>query len=179
MGTRGPLPKPSAVKRLMGTFRADRARGEAHVATSVPSCPKWMSAAAKAEWRRLVPLLRDAGLLTRLDRGVLASYCTAWARLEEAERHIAEDGAVIRTPNGYEQKSAWAGIASESAKLVERFGAHLGLSPASRARVPAQEPSRDAGPNKWAGILDLDDEGLTPLQRLRAKRERLRERYGS
>jgi Phage terminase, small subunit len=63
---------------------------------------------------------------------------------EGSRDEISKTGLVMRTPNGYEQKSAWAGIASENAKLVERFLAHFGMSPAARARVEAQPPEPDA-----------------------------------
>ena len=34
---------------------------------------------AKAEWRRIVPRLEEAELLTTIDRGLLVRYCCAWA----------------------------------------------------------------------------------------------------
>jgi P27 family predicted phage terminase small subunit len=163
------LPTSETAKRLTGTFRRDRAKRTAAASTTqgTPTCPDWLSAEAKMEWRRVVPLIVEAGLLTRLDRALLASYCICWGRLVEAERKVAEQGPVIVTPAGFQQKSAWAGIVSENAKLVEKFGAQLGLSPASRARIPAAEREKNADMNPWAAVSQM-----TPLQRLRANRER-------
>jgi P27 family predicted phage terminase small subunit len=115
-------------------------------------------------------LLEPAGLLTRLDRGVLTAYCIAWARLREAEGKVTEHGAVITTPAGYQQKSAWCGIVSENSKLIDKLGAQLGLSPASRARVPVTEREKNAdAANPWAKFAQM-----TPLQQLRANRDKER-----
>ena len=63
-----------------------------------PTCPAHLSAPAKAEWKRLAGSLHEIGLLTQVDRSVLAAYCQAYGRWVEAERKLAETPALLKTP---------------------------------------------------------------------------------
>jgi len=81
MATRGARPKPTALKVLQGTDRADRRNEhEPHLKAAVPECPAHLSDEAKLEWERTSKLLSDVGLLAAIDRAALASYCHAWGR---------------------------------------------------------------------------------------------------
>ncbi len=75
MGTRGPLPKPARLRAVTGRRRKDSPLA----ATGAPA-PRWLQGAARVECRRTVAELEPAGLLTRLDRNLVALYCQAWAR---------------------------------------------------------------------------------------------------
>jgi phage terminase small subunit len=48
---------------------------EPRPAPRVPSCPTCLGDEARKEWRRLAKNLGELGLLTGLDRGLLAAYC--------------------------------------------------------------------------------------------------------
>mgnify|MGYP002653917268 CR=1 FL=1 len=63
--------------------------------TDAPKPPAWLSKDAKAEWRRVAPILVERAVLTEADLGILESYVVAIARVREAERTIARDGATI------------------------------------------------------------------------------------
>jgi phage terminase small subunit len=81
---RGRRPKPRNLKIVQGTFRRDRAKNEPQPVSIAPSCPRWLPAAAKSEWRRLKPELEELGLLTELDRAGFAGYCASVARFRQA-----------------------------------------------------------------------------------------------
>ena len=96
---RGPSPKPTALKRLQGTFRGDRAvRNEAQPAPGLPPCPKGLSPAARKEYRRTGKRLLAAGLMTKLDGPLLAGFAAVWSRWLDAEAELLRTGPVIRSP---------------------------------------------------------------------------------
>lgn len=156
-GTRGPLPKPSALKLLEGNpgkRPLDLSAG-VNPRVEVPSAPSHLGKDAKKEWKRITPLLEELGLISGLDRAALALYCQAQGRLSELEtafnaqvaRLVQNSGldysaAVYEashavTPSGYAQQSVIVQLIKSHREQVNRYLMHFGLSPASRGRVQA------------------------------------------
>lgn len=138
MGRRGPPPSPSAVKKLRGTYRKDRAaRNELTLPPGVPSCPDWLDAEGRAEWERVVPLLADK-VLTEVDRSMLADYCAAHSLAVRATKAYQKDGVMLKTPFG-PQKNPMVKVAQEARAQARLLAGEFGLSPASRTRVGVKE----------------------------------------
>lgn len=156
-GTRGPLPKPSALKLLEGNAGKrplDLSAG-VNPRVEIPSAPAHLSKDAKKEWKRITPLLEELGLISGLDRSALALYCQAQGRLSELEtafnaqvaRLVQDKGldypaAVYETshavtPSGYAQQSVIVQLIKSHREQVNRYLMHFGLSPAARGRVQA------------------------------------------
>ncbi len=134
--TRGPAPKPTKLKVLAGNPGKRPLNGaEPQFAPGVPTCPRHLSGAARREWHRIAHVLADAGVLTQVDRAVLALYCQAYGRWAEAERAVAKGGMTDKTPNGLEIQSVYLQIANKAMEQVKRYGAELGLTPAARTRI--------------------------------------------
>lgn len=155
--TRGPLPKPAALKLLEGNAgrRALDLSAGINPRIEVPSPPKHLGIEAKKEWKRITPLLSELGLISGLDRTALALYCQAAGRLAELE--TAFNGQVDRlrdakeldystavyeasysvTPSGYAQQSVIVQLIKSHREQVNRYLMHFGLSPAARGRVQA------------------------------------------
>ena len=74
MGSRGPAPKPQALKKLQGNpGRRKLNAAEPTPDSALPACPAWLNAEAKREWKRVSATLHVAGLLTlRVQRGAFA-----------------------------------------------------------------------------------------------------------
>lgn len=139
MTPRGRKPLPTSLKRLRGTFRADRAKGnEPDVPTSIPEPPDWLSPDALTEWRRLAPQLAAAGLLTKLDRAALASYCSAWGDLCEANRTLQQFGSTYVTEKGAIVLHPMLKVVERSRQALRAFAGEFGLSPSARTRVDAK-----------------------------------------
>ena len=162
IGTRGPLPKPAALKALEGNpgKRALNLSEGVNPLVTVPSAPKHLGPEARKEWKRITPLLEELGLISGLDRAALALYCQAVGRLSELE--TAFSGLVNRlmdgvpagsdpqayadavyaasysvTPSGYAQQSVIVQLIKSHREQVNRYLMHFGLSPAARGRVQA------------------------------------------
>lgn len=161
-GSRGPLPKPAALKALEGNpgKRTLNLSEGINPVIEVPSVPKHLGKEARKEWLRITPLLKELGLISGLDRAALALYCQAVGRLSELE--TAFNGMVSRlseggpgdtvvmgyadavyaasysvTPSGYAQQSVIVQLIKSHREQVNRYLMHFGLSPAARGRVQA------------------------------------------
>lgn len=155
-GTRGPLPKPVALKVLEGNpgkRPLDLAAG-VNPRIEIPSPPKHLGIEARKEWKRITPLLEDLGLISGLDRAALALYCQAAGRLAELETafngqvaRLVDEGADYSdavykasysvTPSGYAQQSVIVQLIKSHRDQLNRYLMHFGLSPAARGRVQA------------------------------------------
>lgn len=161
-GSRGPLPKPVALRLLEGNAgkRALNLADGINPRVEVPSVPKHLGKDARKEWARITPILEELGLISGLDRAALALYCQAVGRLSELETAFsgivnrlvegAADGtgamlytdAVYAasysvTPSGYAQQSVIVQLIKSHREQVNRYLMHFGMSPAARGRVQA------------------------------------------
>lgn len=144
---RGRKPKPTRMKLIEGNLGKRPINGrEPQLPAARPTCPSHLSATAKTEWKRLATLLHKVGLLTQIDRTVLATYCQAYGRWVEAERKLATSPPLLKTPAGYVQVSPWITISNKQVELMTRLMAELGLSPSARSRLAVQMPT---GPKPW------------------------------
>lgn len=69
-------------------------------------CPKWLSAAAKKEWRRIAEIFAEEEKeFTDKDLKALEAYCTNYAKWQKCEQIIDEKGYSMEVgDNGYEQQ---------------------------------------------------------------------------
>jgi P27 family predicted phage terminase small subunit len=149
VGRRGPPPKPTAQKKLEGTYRKDRAAGGNELAPppAVPVCPKWLKGAAKIEWDRVVPQLAEAGVLTGLDGGQLERYCDAYGNWLAARADVTKRGVTLKTQFG-PQNNPSVKRAFDERKEADRLAQELGLSPSARSRVKVPEKAPAADPTE-------------------------------
>lgn len=149
MSTRGRKPTPTSLKLVKGNpGRRPLNEKEAQVRLSQPSPPPFLSDDAKVEWGRVVGTLYNAGLMTELDRAVLAAYCQAYGRWAQAERALAamaekdpiNYALMIKTKSGNAIQNPLVGSANKAQADMVRYAAEFGMTPAARSRV-------QAGPN--------------------------------
>lgn len=142
----GPAPKPTAIKVLAGNPGKRPLNGsEPQFAPEAPTCPRHLNAPARREWRRVVKVLADAGVMTMVDRAILALYCQAYGRWVIAEDRIAEleaqepdSGMVQLTPNKMETQGVWLQIANRAMEQTKKYAGELGMTPAARTKIHAQ-----------------------------------------
>ena len=133
---RGRKPLPSNVVRLRGNPGKRRLNdAEPRPAARVPPCPACLGHEARKEWQRLARELGELGLLTGLDRGLLAAYCQAHALWVEAVSSIQRYGTMVKSPNGYPMQSPYVAVANKQVEIMVRIAAELGMTPSSRTRI--------------------------------------------
>jgi terminase small subunit-like protein len=68
-----------------GSYRPSTARPDVLLPPGVPSCPKWLTSEARAEWKRVTAAMSAAGVLAEAYRSTLAVYCALWAEVAKAK----------------------------------------------------------------------------------------------
>lgn len=151
MGRRGPPPKPTALRILEGNpSKRPLNPNEPKPPVGIPDCPGHLDQFAKAEWKRIAPILDRLGLLTIVDGAALAAYCQTYSRWAKAEREIKKHGIVMETENGTVRRPE-VSIAREALHQMRAFAMEFGLTPASRSRVSITMPAVPVTPTGTHG----------------------------
>jgi len=115
-----------------------QARAEREAAIRPPSGnlrpPAWLSDEAKKEFRRIVRLMKDTGLLTMAEVDELAVYCDALVRHRQATEVIEREGVVVIGARGPMQNPAVL-VATKYAQIIAKLAPRLGLDPSGRASL--------------------------------------------
>lgn len=102
--------------------------------TKAPAVPAYLSAQAKAEWRRIMPQLIARRIITRADLAGIENYCTSAG----AVRQIAELINAMPVPD-----LKLAGLQIRYAQTARQLASEYGLTPTSRARIGSAAPEDD------------------------------------
>lgn len=141
MGRRGPAPTPTAILKIRGSRRGKERDGkEVKGPVGKPPCPEWLDKDAKRAWRRLIPMLEQMNVLTRIDGNALARYCQLWSRWIRAEQFIQKHGDTypLRDEKGRVrclQQFPQVSIANKLAIQLTRLEQEFGLTPSARSRI--------------------------------------------
>lgn len=112
----------------------------------VPPAPKDLSLLAQAVWRReLQPLVR-AEKIAAHELPLFKSYCSATARIDEAQALIAQHGLLIVGASGELKRNPATTIQKEAIALQARLAAEFGITPASRNKNERFVDDEDAPP---------------------------------
>jgi P27 family predicted phage terminase small subunit len=100
--------------------------------------PATMPARARAVWKLIVKELVSSApkLLTAVDGGVLAQYCRAYVRWQQAELAIDRD-----VEQGLPFDRFKVLVATKYAQQMHMAADRIGLSPAARTRLSVPEAS--------------------------------------
>ena len=160
----GRRPKPSKLRELQGNAGHRKInKHEPNPKAGVPDQPLWLRGEASAEWKRIVPGLKEHGILTKVDGQALAAYCAAWAQLVRAEAAIEEYGILIVT---LEEKTGVSllrvnpavRVKSDALRHVRAFLTEFGLTPASRSRLQIK-PDDGKSQDPLEDLLSGEDTG--------------------
>lgn len=105
--------------------------------SGAPDCPAWLPLPGIEEWKRLIPLMQGMGILSKVDLGVLASYCLAWGELVIAEQCVQKEGRTITAGNGAMTRHPQCTTIAQSIQQLRSLASELGLSPTARTRLGA------------------------------------------
>lgn len=137
--------KPTALKKLEGTFRADRALPGEMIPSKMefaPTAPRWMTKEAKKEWISTCNELLSLDMLHRVDLGLLAGYCSEMSQYIEATKHLNDPdgtGPVIRISRedgtSYQMPSPWVSIKNSALKNAQSIASQFGFTPSARTKI--------------------------------------------
>lgn len=155
--------KSTASHVLAGTFRPNRhAKTRLTFPLATGTAPRWLSKTAKAEWRRVAPLLLESGLLLEVDTAILGAYCTAFAGYLEAKALVEEQGQIVivesQTRTGRTSKpirNPAVTLMLDYQRSMLQAASKLGFSPFDRERIEGQEIEPEKSPDY--NIIDDED----------------------
>lgn len=150
MGTRGPAPKPTALRILHGDHPGRINTREPQSALGLPKPPRWLRRAARPHYRALGAVLDGMRVLQAADAyelGVLAETFTRWLEIRDSVevdetgkakiKIPGRDGGTVRDPALMEERAARADF--------NRLAMQFGLTPASRTSLIAGAADDDTG----------------------------------
>ena len=134
--------KPLSIVRLEGNpgkRRIPRPDEEVAVERIPPTMPKRLDAEARAEWKRIIPLLMAMGIIGQVDRAALVELCQAWSIGQQARAALRKKGLTMRmrTKGGgiYEMQRPEVAIAHKFMGLHKALCSEFGLTASARARM--------------------------------------------
>ena len=152
----GPVPTPTRVLEMRGSWRAKGREAEPPALPTRPACPQWLRPEAKRAWKVLAKQLEAMGILGEQDRNALARYCQTYAKWRAAEEFLQESGDVFVMRGKPETKGRKLGpvigvkeypqvqtairLGDQLLKLEREFG----LTPSARAGLAAPKQADDA-----------------------------------
>jgi P27 family predicted phage terminase small subunit len=148
---RGRKPKPTHLKIVTGNpGHRSLNENEPEFEPAMPSPPPHLSDEAKVEWGRVSELLYNAGLLTKVDRAVLAAYCQSygvWVQAELALADMAKNQAVgrallIKTKSGNYIQNPLVGTINVAKRDCIRYATELGMTPSARSRINVESVNK-------------------------------------
>ena len=150
-GHSGRKPMTKAQKLLAGTYRRDQDNLNAPYLPPLerlPRCPAHIKGEGQKAWGRVGRLLLNMGVLTEADLHALEAYCTVYARWQDAETHLQQNGVMLSNA-GKLFPSPYLKIAEDSSKAMRAWMTEFGITPSSRSRVTVER--------KESAILDNED----------------------
>ena len=105
------------------------------------TAPAWLDKESADVWNEIVPVLREAKLLTKADVPTLSAGCVAFAKYRLASRRLGDD-LVVEGPKGGYYVNQWMVAQSMAFKQAMGVFEKFGMSPAARTRI-AVNPQGD------------------------------------
>ena len=130
----GPPKRPTALALVLGNpGKRALPKNEPKPDVSSPKPPEYLPKIAKAEWRRVCPLLAAIGLMSSIDVHILAAYCACVADEQEAMTMQAGKPTVVTTHNGNFLQSPYISMIRQARADKVRYAYQLGMTPSARA----------------------------------------------
>ena len=145
--SRGRPPKPTALKKLQGTYRSDQALNNemspAPIA-SIPAAPDFLGDAGTREWYIVLSNYAKLNMLSPLDLPMIAAYCKEIERYIDINKQLTDKIRTItlKNPDGSVKNviiNPLVKIASESLEKAMKIAVQCGLTPASRTRIAVSQ----------------------------------------
>ena len=146
-------PKPTALKRIEGTYRKDRApKNEVQPTISMDiEAPTDLNEWGQKYWVDIMSEYSKVGLVTKVDIGALHSLCQWYGVFQEALDIVAVKGLEVEierfSPKGepftVRDVNPMIGVADKAYKNYKMMCVEFGLTPASRTRISAPEKNEN------------------------------------
>jgi P27 family predicted phage terminase small subunit len=144
---RGRPPKPSVVKLVEGNpGKRPINDKEPKPPDGKPTCPAHMSKGAKSAWRKLSPVLHEAGLLTKLDGMALETLCETYSKWLDANEKLYKEGLIIKSPvKGFPMQNPLFSVVNRLFEQLNKMFNAFGMTPSERSRLHVEKSKGNTG----------------------------------
>jgi len=134
-------PKPTALKKLEGTYRKDRAvKNEIQPSIEVGLiAPNDLNEWGVKLWDDVMSEYSKIGLITKVDMASLMAVCMEWGIYCEACDIVSSQGLQVSDDKGNLQVNPARRIANDAFKNYKSMCIEFGMTPASRTKISAPE----------------------------------------
>jgi P27 family predicted phage terminase small subunit len=126
--------------------------------------PETLPREAKEFWHDVVLELVKIGMVDRVDRPVLKQLAVQYARIEQAQRVLAQDGHFTRGSVGQLKEHPALKIEANATALFLKLAEHYGLTPVARTRLGLAELHRRTLEQEFGSGLPTPD--LKPIDEI-------------
>jgi P27 family predicted phage terminase small subunit len=130
--------KPTDLKKIEGTFRADRNLEQpmlVELSVGVPQPPAHLNPLGFEYWDITCKELLNNNLLAGADLGLVAGYCNELGLYKSACEMTEKEGVVIVNRFGDQCVNPWYSVRSAALKQATQMGQLFGITPSARAKI--------------------------------------------
>jgi P27 family predicted phage terminase small subunit len=130
--------KPVDLKKIEGTFRADRNLEQpmlVELSVGVPQPPAHLNPLGFEYWDITCKELLNNNLLAGADLGLVAGYCNELGLYKSACEMTEKEGVVIVNRFGEQVVNPWYNVRSAALKQATQMGQLFGITPSARAKI--------------------------------------------
>ena len=148
MGRRGPLPTPTPILRMRGSWLVNQRKDEPEIEPAQPVCPPELVGDERRMFRRIARHLHKQRVVCREDGDAIMRYVRFAAEFNRLSTAVRIGGAVMLVKNRdgevCDAKVAPAFKAMmNAALLINKHAEILGLGPAYRARIQKLKDTKE------------------------------------
>jgi len=158
MGTRGPKPLPTSIKKKKGTFQACRSAKDEYspkTFTELPKPPVFLNKWAKSEYMTVGNILIQDNLLATIDLSLFITYCQQMGVYYESQQTLKKEGRIIETKSGYKQPHPAVSDGNTALGQAMKIAASFGITPSARTRVSAEKTEKKDEGNPILKLVPL------------------------
>ena len=144
--------KPTAKKKLEGTYRADRAPKNEMQPPSVKEIETptaLINNFAESEWMKTTNYLNSIDLLKETDTSLLLAYCNEMGLYFECIEKTKKCGLVQETKSNGEIISNFIRIGNTALANAIKLSDKFGFNPAARTKIEVPEKTKENGLDKF------------------------------
>ena len=144
--------KPTAKKKLEGTYRADRAPKNEMQPPEVVNLEKpsaLINKFAESEWLKVTNTLSGLGMLIETDTSLLLAYCNEMGLYFECIEKTKENGLTQETKSNGEIISNFIRIGNTALANAIKLSDKFGFNPAARTKIEMPKQTEKNGLDKF------------------------------
>lgn len=154
--------KPTALKKLSGTYRPDREIENEMMPAKLqfaPDAPEFLDSREALVWESVCTELSEMEMLHRVDLPLIASYCSEITNYFRTVERLKVEGVTFTSYNKngdpYQMANPLIGIKNSYFNNAKAMAIQFGLTPGARTKIAAPPAEREGS---FDAMMNLDDE---------------------